>query len=378
MEVDLDLIAANIKEFRRYLPVNVKIMAVVKANAYGHGASEIAGVALDAGASMLGVASLEEGLDLRQNGLDAPVLILGYTNAEQVSLLQGASLTPTVFSWSNAREMSRHACALGCNLGFHFKVDTGMGRLGPANQSNALLLLERITALPGLKLEGVYTHFAAADEGERNFTGNQITLFGKFLEAAGRRGLSIPLRHAANTAGTIEFPEACLDMVRIGIGMYGYYPSSFVNRCRVRLQPAISLKSKIIFLKKVAAGTSVSYGRKYFAPRETVIATVPLGYGDGLSRNLSNNGYMLVRGQRVPIAGRVCMDMTMLDVGSLLEVREGDEVVAYGKQDREEISIDEVAAQLGTISYELLCNISPRVPRLYSLPGDRTDEGCFS
>ncbi|HAP32353.1 MAG TPA: alanine racemase [Firmicutes bacterium] len=364
-EVDLGKIAANIRAFRCYIPAAVMLMAVVKANAYGHGAVEVAVAALDAGASMLGVASLEEGMSLRRRGIGAPVLILGYTDPAQAPLLQEGKLTPTIFSWEAAQALSRQACSLGCIQGFHFEVDTGMGRLGPAGLRDTLLILEKITVLPGLKLEGVFTHFACADEREKSFTGRQIVLFQDLLKAAAVRGMDIPLRHAANTAAAIEYGEALFDMVRLGIGIYGCYPSADVNRQKIRLQAALTLKSRIVFLKNVSAGATVSYGKIYRAPRETRIATVPLGYGDGLNRHLSNKGFMLVRGQRVPIVGRVCMDMTMLDVGALPAVQEGDEVVAYGCQGSEEISVDEVAALSGTISYEILCNISPRVPRLY-------------
>jgi len=366
-EVDLGKIAANIKAFRGYLPAAVKLMAVVKANAYGHGDAEVAAVALNAGASMLGVASLDEGMNLRRRAIGAPVLILGYTDPAQAQLLHEGKLTPTIFSWEGAQALSRQACSLGCIQGFHFEVDTGMGRLGPAGLRDTLLMLEKITVLPSLNLEGIFTHFACADDREKAFTGSQIVLFQDLLKAAAVRGIDIPLRHAANTAAAIEYGEALFDMVRVGIGIYGCYPSVAVNRQRIRLQAALTLKSRIVFLKNVPAGATVSYGKTYQATRETRIATVPLGYGDGLNRHLSNRGYMLVRGQRVPIVGRICMDMTMLDVGALPAVDEGDEVVVYGCQGNEEISIDEVAALLGTISYELLCNISPRVPRFYFL-----------
>ena len=365
VEVDLAKVESNVKEFRRLIPDSVKIMAVVKANAYGHGAPEVANTALNAGASVLGVASLEEGISLRSRGISAPVLILGYTDPGQAALLQEGLFTPTVFNWEGARDLAQHACALGCRIGFHFKVDTGMGRLGLADPRSALLLLKKVSALSGLKLEGVFTHFASADEQDRVFTSGQIALFHKFLNAAANEGINIPLRHAANTAAAIEYPDAALDMVRLGIGIYGYYPSAAVDQQKVRLQTAFSLKSRIIFLKKVVAGTPVSYGGEYHAPRQTIIATVPLGYGDGLSRHLSNGWFMLVGGRCVPIAGRVCMDMTMLDVGSVPGVCEGDEVVAYGNQGNEEINIDAVAAKLKTISYEVLCNVSSRVPRLY-------------
>ena len=369
VEIDLAKVVSNVKAFRRLIPDSVKIMAVVKANAYGHGAAEVAGAALDAGASVLGVASLEEGISLRSRGINAPVLILGYTDPRQAAFLQKGLFTPTVFSWEGARDLAQHACTLGCRIGFHFKVDTGMGRLGIADPRSALLLLKKVSALSGLKLEGVFTHFASADEEDRVFTGRQISLFHKLLNAADSEGINIPLRHAANTAAAIEYPDAAFDMVRLGIGIYGYYPSSAVDHWKVRLQPAFSLKSKIIFLKKVVSGTPISYGGEYRAPQETIIATVPLGYGDGLSRHLSNEWFMLVRGQRAPIVGRVCMDMTMLDVGSIPGVCEGDEVVAYGNQGSEEVNIDMVAAKLKTISYEVLCTVSSRVPRFY-LPKD--------
>ena len=343
-------------------------MGVVKANAYGHGACEVAGAVLDAGAFMLGVASLEEGLNLRGGGIDAPVLILGYTDPRHTPLLQEGRLTPTIFNWEGARDLAEQARGLGCRMGFHLKLDTGMGRLGPPDLRDAILLLERVSALSPLKLEGVYTHFAAADEVDREFTRQQIDLFHQFLNAADRKGIHVPLRHAANTAAAIEYPEAALDMVRLGIGIYGCYPSSAVDRRKVRLQAAFALKSRVVFLKRVPAGTPISYGGRYRAPRDTMVATVPLGYGDGLNRHLSSGGAMLVRGQRVPIAGTVCMDMTMLDVGLLSGVREGDEVVAYGHQWSEEISIDAVATQLETISYEVLCNVNSRVPRLYFPP----------
>lgn len=347
------------------LPAAVSLMAVVKADAYGHGAPETAAAALDAGASMLGVASLEEGLKLRNSAIKAPVLILGYTDPHCVALLKEAELTPTIFNWEGACAFSQQARALGFRLGFHFKVDTGMGRLGPADPREALQLLERVAALPGLTLEGVFTHLACADEKDQTFTRQQLDLFRGLVAAAARKGIEIPLKHAANTAGVLGYADAAFDMVRLGIGIYGYYPSPAVDRSKVQLQPALTLKSRIIYLKKVAAGTAVSYGGSYRAPRATSIATVALGYGDGLSRRLSNNGFMLVRGRPVPIAGRVCMDMTMLDVGSLPQVREGDEVVAYGRQGSGEISLEQVAERLGTISYELLCNVNARVPRKY-------------
>ena len=363
-DINLSHLASNVREFRNFLPDTVKLLAVVKADAYGHGACEVAEVALQEGASMLGVASLEEGAALRQRGIKSPILILGCTDPRQNLSLLEMQLTPTVFSWEAASSFSQQAQARGKRAAIHVKIDTGMGRLGLADPRDTIAFLERVAALPGIILEGVYTHFAAADEKDKSFTRNQLHLFNSILSACKERGIEVPLKHAANSAAALELPETHLDMVRIGIGLYGCYPSREKNN-QVKLLPVMSLKSRIIFLKKVSAGTPVSYGRTYFAPHDTTIATVPLGYGDGYSRLLSNKGFMLVQGRRVPIAGRICMDHTMLDVGKIPFVQEGDEVVAFGRQGHEELDVEEIAEQLGTISYEVLCNIGSRVPRVY-------------
>ena len=363
-DINLSHLASNVREFRKFLPDTVKLLAVVKADAYGHGACEVAEVALQEGASMLGVASLEEGAALRQKGIKSPILILGCTDPRQNLSLLEMQLTPTVFSWEAASSFSQQAQARGKRAAIHVKIDTGMGRLGLADPRNTIDFLERVAALPGIILEGVYTHFAAADEKDKNFTRHQLRLFNSILNACKERGIEVPLKHAANSAAALELPETHLDMVRIGIGLYGCYPSREMNN-QIKLLPVMSLKSRIIFLKKVSAGTPVSYGRTYFAPDDTTIATVPLGYGDGYNRLLSNKGFMLVQGRRVPIVGRVCMDHTMLDVGKISFVQEGDEVVAFGRQGHGELNVEEIAGQLGTISYEVLCNIGSRVPRVY-------------
>jgi alanine racemase len=368
-EIDLSNLAFNVREFRQFLPDAVKLMAVVKADAYGHGAYEVAGIALEKGAFMLGVASLEEGAGLRQKGIKSPILILGYTDSRQNLSLLKMQLTPTVFNWEAVSSLSQQAQAQGKRVAVHVKLDTGMGRLGLTDPRDALNFLEKVNALPGIILEGVYTHFATADERDKSFARNQLHLFNTVLSACRERMIKVPLKHAANSAATLELPEAHLDMVRVGIGLYGYYPSKEAKNNTVKLLPVMSLKSRIVFLKKVTAGTPISYGRTYLALNDTTIATVPLGYGDGYNRLLSNNGFMLVRGQKAPIAGRVCMDHTMLDVGKIPFVKEGDEVVAYGRQGHGEIDVDEVAGQLGTISYEVLCNIGSRVPRVYCRDG---------
>ena len=365
-EVDLSCLANNLKSFRRLLPPRVRIMAVIKADGYGHGAYEVSRVALQEGASMLGVASLEEGLELRKKGIKSPILILGYTDPRQNRLLLEYDLTPAISHWEAALSLSQQAVAAGKKVPVHVKLDTGMSRLGLREPAGIISLLEKLSALPGIRLEGLFTHFATADEMEKDFMEEQLEKFKAVIREGEKKGIHIPLKHAANSAAAINFPESHLDMVRIGIGMYGYYPSDEVSREKIKLCPVLSLKSRIVLLKKIPSGTPVSYGRTFTAATETLVAVVPLGYGDGYSRRLSNNGVMLVRGRKVPVIGRVCMDLTMLDVGAVPDVQEGDEVVVYGKQGSQEIWVDQVARQLGTISYELLCNINSRIPRIYT------------
>lgn len=377
LEIDLSKLAANVRELRRFLPANVQLLAVVKADAYGHGSYEIANVALREGATMLGVASLEEGKSLRRKGVSAPILILGYTDPCQNSSLLEMQLTPTIFSWETAVVFSQLARGQGKKAAVHVKLDTGMGRLGLNDPREALYFLEKVASLPGIMLEGVYTHFAKADEKNPGFTLHQLTVFKNILRACREKGLSIPLKHAANSAAALRFPQAHCDLVRVGIGLYGYDPAPNMQREGPKLLPVMSLKSKIVFLKEVPAGTPISYGGIYTTSKKTTIATVALGYADGYSRLLSNRGTMLVRGKRAPVAGRVCMDYTMLDVGEVLLAGEGDEVVAFGSQGCAEIGADELARMLGTISYEILCNTGKRVPRVYCEEGKVKDIKIF-
>lgn len=365
-EVDLSCLANNLKMFRRLLPPRIRIMAVIKADGYGHGAYEVSRVALQEGASMLGVASLEEGLELRQKGINSPILILGYTDPCQNHLLLEKDLTPAISHWEAALSLSQQALAAGKKVPVHVKLDTGMSRFGLREPAGIISLLEKLSVLPGIYVEGLFTHFATADEMEKGFMAEQLQRFNAVIREGEKKGIRIPLKHAANSAAAIAFPQSHLDMVRIGIGMYGYYPSDEVSREKIKLLPVLSLKSRIVLLKKIPPGTPVSYGRTFTAAAETLVAVVPLGYGDGYSRQLSNSGVMLVRGRKVPVIGRVCMDLTMLDVGAVPDVREGDEVVVYGKQGSQEITVEQVARQLGTISYELLCNINSRIPRIYT------------
>lgn len=376
-EIDLDAISSNIRALRSMTAEGTRFMAVVKADAYGHGAVAVARQALAAGADRLAVARLDEGIALRRAGIQAPVLVFGYTPPASAADLLANDLTATVYDFDTAQAYSRVAVTTDRDLRVHLKVDTGMGRLGlrpevrgfsatgKAVSGNPVFVADAIAHLPGIRLEGVYTHFAAADHADQRFTLAQLEKFTDFLDRLYYAGLEVPLRHAANSAATITLPDAHLDMVRCGIAMYGLYPSAAVGPERITLTPAMALKCRIVQIKAVEAGFAVSYGMTHVTEAPTVIATVAAGYADGLSRRLSNAGEMLVRGRRVPIVGRVCMDLTMLDTGAVPAAELGDEAVVFGRQGEELISVDEVAARLDTINYEVVTGVAARVPRIY-------------
>ena len=368
VEVDLKAIAHNIRELRRITNPKARFMAIVKANAYGHGIIEVARQSLENGAEALGVANIEEGIQLRKAGIDAPVLIFGYTSPVHAKKLIEFDITQTVYSYETSRALSEALAAYGKKIKVHIKVDTGMGRLGLLRgiKNNSLSEAESISRLPMLELEGIYTHFAAADKSDRSYAGKQFEIFIDFLNQLRIAGLEIPVTHAANSAAIINMPETHLDMVRAGISIYGLYTSEEVDRSIIKLKPAMELKTKIIHLKKVPAGFKVSYGTTYETEKPTTIATVSIGYADGLNRLLSSKGRMLVcGGQSAPIVGRVCMDMTMLDVGEIPEIVIGEEVVVFGKQGNASISVDEIASTINTINYEVISTIMERVPRIY-------------
>ena len=367
-EVDLKAIAHNIRELRRITNPKARFMAVVKANAYGHGIIEVARESLESGTEVLGVTNIEEGIRLRKAGLDAPVLIFGYTSPIHAKKLIEFDLIQTVYSYEISRKLSQAAIAYGKKIKVHIKVDTGMGRLGLLGKikDNSVSEVESISRLPMLELEGIYTHFATADKSDRSYAYRQFEIFMDFLNQLRIAGLEIPVTHAANSAAIINMPETHLDMVRSGISIYGLYPSQEVDRSIIKLKPAMELKTKIIHLKKVPAGFKVSYGITYETEKPTTIATVPIGYADGLNRLLSSNGRMLVKGgHNAPIVGRVCMDLTMLDVGKISGVAMEEEVIVFGNQGNSSITVDEIASTINTINYEVVSTIMDRVPRIY-------------
>lgn len=363
-EINLDAIANNVREIRRVTKSTVKILAVVKANGYGHGSIEVSRVALANGATWLGVARISEGVALREAGLEAPVLVLGYIPPEQAVEVVRHRLSQAVYTRDMALELAEAAARVGTRAKVHIKVDTGMGRIGLVSGPGIVDEILRLAKTPNLDVEGIFTHFANADA-DKNYTKMQLERFLDITEALRKGGLDIPLKHAANSPALMEMPETHLDMVRAGIIVYGLNPSDRLNQSGLKLCPAMSLKAKVAYVKIVPAGFKVSYGCTYTTAKPTVIATLPLGYADGYPRSLSSKGEVLLNGRRMPVIGRVCMDQIMVDAGNGSDIKMGDEAVLIGRQDDEEITADDIAMKLGTINYEVVCMISLRVPRIY-------------
>ena len=376
-EVDLSAIAHNTRELRRITRSEALLMVGVKADGYGHGAIEVSKTALLNGADALGVARLEEGIALRKAGIHAPILIFGYTLPKFADALIEHDLTQTVYDMAAAKQLSATISGKNKHLKIHIKVDTGMGRLGLLSPDHSekrlgaqytietLAAIKKIAHLPGLNLEGIFTHFASSDTLDKSYAEFQFKRFSELLNDLKSEGVLPALRHAANSGAIINMPHTHLDMVRAGISLYGLYPSSEVSRDHLQLAPAMALRARVIHIKTVPAGFAVSYNSTWQSSTETTLATVPVGYGDGFSRSFSNHGQMLVHGQRAPIVGRVCMDLTLLDVGHIPQVKVGDEVVIFGRQKNRVLSADELAACIDTINYEIVSTLTNRVPRIY-------------
>lgn len=359
-EVDLSAVTRNVGYLKSLMSPGARLCAVVKADGYGHGAAAVSRAARTGGADRLAVAFAEEGIELRRQGITAPILILGYTGPEGARRAVGWGLDVTVLSADNARLVSDAAVSLGRKARVHLKVDTGMSRLGisPAEAPSAAL---EIAGLPGLELEGIFSHFAASDAADPVFAREQLGIFRAILERVESKGLRVPIRHMANSAGLLFLPEARLDMARPGISVYGLRAST-EKESLLNLEPAMALRARVVQVRTVPAGTTVSYGRTFRAVRPTRLAVLPLGYADGVFRALSNRGSVGFASGRAPIAGRVCMDQCMVDVTDLPPVREGDVATFFGPGGP---SAGEVADLLGTIDYEITCAVNKRVPRIY-------------
>jgi len=366
-EISLDAITHNVSLFRRQAAAACRMMAVVKADGYGHGAVQAAIAAKAGGADYLGVALLDEALRLREAGIKLPILVLGYTPPSAVDLAVRHDITLTVFSEEVLRELAARAELRRKPARIHLKLDTGMSRIGLTSTEDVIKIVRQAAVYsPYVVLEGLFTHFADADGSDPGFTERQYEQFVSCIQALESQGLSIPLKHCCNSAAAMRFPYMHLDMIRVGIAMYGLHPSDHTRLPNYPLREAMQLKTKIAALRRIGEGDTVSYGRTFRADGDRVIATVPIGYADGLSRSLSNRGSAVVRNRRVPIAGRVCMDQTMLDVTSLPDVSVGDTVILIGgEQGKESIPVNEVAALMNTVNYETVCLIGQRVPRVY-------------
>ena len=339
-----------------------KIMAVVKANAYGHGVRELASEAVSWGVEYLGVARVDEGMEIRRMGIKKPILVFEIAAERQIASALTEGLDLTVAKVDAAKKISEVADTLGTPARIQVKVDTGMGRLGMADR-DAVSFIEKIARLPRIDLTGIYSHFATAEEPDQTYAKAQLDRFKKVLEALERVKVEIPLKHMANSGAIAALPESHFDMVRPGIMLYGFMPRRGMPAER-RLKPVMRLRSRISFLKTVDPGTSISYGRRYSAPERTRIATIPIGYADGYARNLSNISSVLIRGKRYPVVGTVCMDHLMVNVGIEGEVNENDDVTLIGTDGNETISAWDIADLLGTIAYEITCAINTRVPRV--------------
>lgn len=364
--VSLDAIAHNFEEMRKNISPDTKIIAVIKADGYGHGAEAIAGLIHDYEYIWgFAVATPEEALKLRESGVKKPILILGIVFEEYFGEMIEQDIRLTVCSSEMAERLSREAQRRGRTVHIHLGLDTGMSRIGFADVPESVEEIKKLSRLPYVEIEGLFTHFARADETDRSPALVQLERYIKFAELLEEEGIRIPIKHCSNSAGIIRMPEANLNAVRAGITIYGIYPSSQVERDIVRLEPALELKSRISFLKEIAPGTAVSYGGTFVAEKYMKIATVPVGYADGYPRSLSNRGWVLIRGKRAGILGRVCMDQFMVDVTDIPGVRPGDEVTLIGRDGEDCISVEEFGDLSGRFSYEFVCGISKRVPRIY-------------
>lgn len=363
-EVNLQAVRHNIEEARKNIKSDTKIMAIVKANAYGHGAVPVS-KALISQVDAYGVAMIEEALELRDAGINKMILILGYTGEEWYEELVKHCISQTIYTYDMAKKLSDVAVSFGKQTPIHIKIDTGMGRIGFAPTEESLDIVEKISHLPGVFIEGIFTHFARADEKTIEAAKEPFARYMQFVQELEKKGIRIPIRHVSNSASIISFPEANLDMVRSGITTYGLYPSEDVPKEILKLQPAMSWKSKISFVKPIEPGTSISYGGTFTAEKPMIVATVPVGYADGMKRDLSGKGRVLIHGQYAQILGRVCMDQFMIDVTDISNVKMGDTVTIFGKDGDKCIPVEEIAELSHSFNYEFVCSISKRVPRKY-------------
>lgn len=367
-EIDLDKAAYNMKNIKKIVG-DKEVIAVVKADCYGHGADDLAPVFLENGASRLAVAILTEGIELRKKNITAPIMILGYTPLELSEELINNDIEQTVYDLEYAKKLSSLAEKFGKKAKIHIALDTGMGRIGFIPNEKSIEDVVEIASLKGIEIIGIFTHFSTADEYDKTYTNEQFKKIKDFIAELEKRNINIPLKHVSNSGAIMDMPETYLDAVRAGIILYGYYPSNEVNKEKLDIKPILTLKTTISHVKEVEEGTSISYGRTFITKKKSKIATIPIGYADGYSRLLSGKAKVIINGKFAPVVGRICMDQCMIDVTDIGEVKVGDEVILLGEEGNLKFNADDFAEIMGTINYEITCMLKQRIPRVYIKEG---------
>lgn len=376
--INLDNICDNVMKTRKLLAEGTKIMAIIKADGYGHGAVPIAMVLKDY-VEAFGIAILEEGIELRKAGITKPILILGYTPEQMCKELVSYDIMPAVFTYKMAEVIAKEAIRQNKIVKIHIKLDTGMSRIGFSLTEESIKEIQKINKLENIEIDGCFSHFSKADETDKSFTYTQIERFDHFVERLEEEGISIPTKHISNSAGIIEVPEGNKDMVRLGISTYGLYPSEEVDKSKCVLEPAMEIKACISFVKELEPSIAIGYGGTFITQKKTKVATIPVGYGDGYPRALSGKGRVLINGCYAPILGRVCMDQFMVDVTDIPNAKEGDIVTLVGRDGTECITVEELADMAGSFNYEFVCDVGKRIPRVYYYCGKKIGTSdCYS
>lgn len=363
-EINLDNLKNNIKEIRR-VTESKDIIAVIKADGYGHGALDIAPTLLENGATRIAVAVISEAVELREGGINCPIMILGFTPPTFADELIDYDIEQTVFTYDLAKALSDAAVKKNRTAKIHIALDTGMGRIGFLPDEKGVEEVYKISKLPNIILEGLFSHFAAADEKDKEYTNQQVEKYNWFYNRLLEKHVKINIRHVANSAAIIDMPELHYDAVRPGIILYGYYPSEEVNKEKINLKPVMTLKTNIVHIKTMEPGMCISYGRKFRTERRSIIATIPIGYADGYTRLLFHKAKVIINGKFAPVVGRICMDQCMVDVTDIGNVNIGDEVILLGEDKGLKFNADDIADLIGTINYEITCMIGKRIPRVY-------------
>lgn len=372
VEIDLDNLAFNMKQVRDFVDRKTMIMAVVKANGYGHGAIDAAKVFLENGADRLAVSNYQEAMELRRADIQAPIMILNYTPHNQYEKIIKNNLLPSIYNYEDARALSNKGLDMKREIKVHIKIDTGMGRIGFLPNEEAIKDIIKISQLPNIEIEGIFSHFASADERDKSLTKEQYRRFNCLINKLKENNINIPIKHISNSAGIIDTPEYNLDMVRPGIILYGYQPSQEVDNSKLKLKPAMALKTNISHLKVVPEGTNIGYNQVFTTSRESKIASLPIGYGDGYFRSLTGKGQVFVNASRAPIVGCICMDQMMVDVTEIKDVKIMDEITLFGYKNKECPQVGEIANLLNTSFYEIIVVVGRRVPRIYKKDGKHT------